>query len=261
MGILSCLLNLINPVTEEDKGIKFIKEIEIAEHQHYCKDYELKDALWDANSELLFFEVGLLAMFYHGVNDPDKRKEVMDAYDISHNTFGFWYHGRSSKKEVFNSWQETIREAQAYFSDKEIDRKRKDLIIKVNKCYADICEHLKIECNVNYLNEDIEANRQALREVVNKTFNPTNSYVVGWMKAVIKVMETVDKDKVELIYDLDELVFSKAIVGDKIVYSITRNEELRCVFDSDCVLLEGEISTFKLLVAEMNIFYRNKLKR
>lgn len=258
MGILSCLLNLINPVTEEDKGVTFIKEIEIAEHQHYCRDYELKDALWDANSELLFFEVGLLAMFYHGVNDPDKRKEVMDAYDISHNTFGFWYHGRSSKKEVFNSWQETIREAQAYFSDKEIDRKRKDLIIKVNKCYADICEHLKIECNVNYLNEDIEANRQALREVLNKTFNPTNSYVVGWMKAVIKVMDMVNKDRVELVYKMDELVFTKSINNGKTLYTVTRNDSLKCEFDSDCNLIEGSAMEFKLIVAEINSFYRKR---
>lgn len=261
MSVLSCLINLISPITEEDKGIRFLKEIEMCDHLYYRETLELKDALWNANSELLFFEIGLLSLFLKGVNNPDTRKEIMDAYDISHDVFGYWYHRKLSQETIFNTWQETIREALLYLNDKELDRKRKELATKVNQCYADICNHFSVECKVDYLSDDINANRLALLDAVNNMMNPTKAYITGWMKAVIKVMDTVDKDKVELIYKLDELVFTKAIVGDKMVYSITRNEELRCVFDNDCVLLEGEIPTFKLLVAEMNIFYRNNLKR
>lgn len=254
MSVLSTLLNLISPITEKDKGIQFLKEIEMCEHLFYKETLVLKDAIWDANSDLLFFDVGVMALFYKGDNNADTRKEIMDAYDIGHLVFGYWYHRKLSQGTMFHSWQENIREALLHLDDKELYRKRKELATKVNQCYMDICEHLNIECSVDYLSDDIEANRLALTNAVNNMMNPTKAYITGWMKAVIKVMDTVDKDKVELIYKLDELVFTKAIVGDKMVYSITRNEELRCVFDNDCVLLEGEIPTFKLLVAEMNIF-------
>lgn len=261
MSVLSCLVNSISPITEKDKSIQFIEEIKKCEHLFYEETSALKDAIGNANTDLLFFDVGIMALFHKGVNNPDARREIIDACGISNLAFGYWHHRKLSQGTMFRLWRENIREALLQLDDNEINRKRRELVTKVNQCYMNICEHLNIECKLDYLSDDTETYRLALTDIVNNMMDPTKTYVTGWMKAIIKVIETTEKDKVELIYDLDELVFTKAIVDDKMVYSVTLNEELRCVFDNNCVLLEGNIPTFKRLVAEMNIFYTKNLKR